>query len=278
MLNLLAPSRASDAAYRDLYARFEKLTISPSQSAILGRLGCEYDVRHVLGSISAPTLVLHRKGDRFVPIAHARYVAEHIDGARLVEVEGDDHALQCGDVDLLIDEIEEFITGQRAARTANRVLATVLFTDIVGSTGMAEQFGDQRWRQVLDDHDRAATRQLERFEGRLVKTTGDGLMAVFDSPTRAVLCAAAIRDAVKVLGLDIRAGVHTGEVERRGEDLGGIGVHIAARIAAEAGAGEVWVSRTVRDLAAGSGIEFESMGPHVLKGVADGWDLCRVVG
>jgi class 3 adenylate cyclase len=252
--------------------------ISPTQSAILGRMGIEYDVRPVLGSISAPTLVIHRTGDRFIPVAHGRYLAEHIHGARLLELEGEDHAYSVGDIDSILDAIVEFVTGERSAPPSTRVLATVLFTDIVGSTEAATHFGDQRWRELLDQHDRAGRRQLERFGGKLVKSTGDGVMATFDGPTKAVLCAAAIRDAVKVMGLDVRAGIHAGEVEVRDSDIGGIAVHIAARIAALAGPGEVVVSRTITDLVAGSGIEFDDLGARDLKGVQGTWNLYAVRG
>jgi class 3 adenylate cyclase len=278
MLEVLAPSRADDPAYRERFAQVEKLMISPTQSAILSRMGIEYDVRPVLGSISAPTLVIHRTGDRFVPVAHGRYLAEHIHGARLLELEGEDHAYNVGDVDSILDAIVEFVTGERSAPPSTRVLATVLFTDIVGSTEAATHFGDQRWRELLDQHDRAGRRQLGRFGGKLVKSTGDGVMATFDGPTKAVLCAAAIRDAVKVLGLDVRAGIHAGEVEVRDSDIGGIAVHIAARIAALAGPGEVVVSRTITDLVAGSGIEFDDLGPRDLKGVQGTWNLYAVRG
>jgi class 3 adenylate cyclase len=278
MLRILAPSRAKDPAYLELFARVEKLSISPTQSAILGRMGTESDVRHVLGSITAPTLVIHRTGDRFVGAAHGRYLADHIPNATYAELDGDDHALYAGDVDALLDEIEQFITGERARPVPNRVLATVLFTDIVNSTGLASQLGDQQWKGLLDRHDQVAHRQVDRFGGRMVKTTGDGLLATFDGPARAVLCACAIRDGVKVLGVDTRSGVHTGEVEMRGEDIGGIGVHIAARVVDKAGPGQVWASRTVRDLSTGSGITFESTGAHELRGVVEPWELFQVVG
>lgn len=276
MIRVLAPSRADDSLYRERFARLEKRIISPAQSAILGRMGVEYDARHVLGSISSPTLVIHRTGDRFINVAHGRYLAEHIPGARLLELDGNDHLYYVGDVDAVLDGIEELITGERKAVLPSRVLTTVLFTDLVGSTQLASDLGDERWRVLLDQHDTVARRQLDRFGGRLVKSTGDGLMATFDGSARAVLCACAIRDSVKLLGLDTRAGVHTGEVELRGEDLGGLGVHIAARIAHAAGAGEVWASRTVRDVSAGSGIAFQAQGPRTLKGVSEPWELYRV--
>jgi len=277
MLEIIAPSHARDPSTRGWFAQVEKLQVSPAQGAALNRMGADADVRDALTSVRVPTLVVHRRGDQLIDVAHARYVAQHIPGARMIELEGEDHAF-FSDPDAILDEIEEFITGQRGHAVPDRVLTTVLFTDIVGSTDIAREVGDRRWRDVLDQHDRVGRRQLDRFRGRLVKATGDGLMATFDGPATAILCACAIRDGVKVLGLDIRAGVHTGEVEVRGEDIGGIGVHIAARIAGAAGPGRVWTSRTVRDLVIGSGIDFKSMGPRPLKGVGEPWELYEVAG
>ncbi len=277
MLRVIAPSKVDDAAYVAYTTRMEKLSISPAQSGMLARLGIELDVRHVLGAISTPTLVLHRRGDRFVDIEHGRYLAANIPGAKLVELEGDDHAMQAGNVDAILSEIEEFVAGRRIGTAPTRVLATVVFTDIVDSTRLAAELGDSRWRERLDRHDQAVRRQIERFQGRLVHTTGDGSVATFDSPARAVLAAAAIRDAVKVLELDVRAGVHTGEVEVRGDDIGGIAVHIASRIQSLAQPGEVLVSRTVTDLVVGSGIEFRAAGEHGLKGVPGTWALFATV-
>jgi class 3 adenylate cyclase len=222
-----------------------------------------------------PTLILHRTGDQFSPVEQSRYLAERIPGARLVELPGEDHAGWEGDADAGNDEIEEFVTGHRPVREPDRVLATVLFTDIVGSTERARELGDRRWRELLDRHDATARAQLERFQGRLVKTTGDGLLATFDGPARAIRCATSLREQLPVL---IRAGLHTGEVELRGDDVGGIAVHIGARVAALAGASEVLVSRTVKDLVAGSGIEFTDRGVHTLKGVPDEWQLYAVTG
>jgi class 3 adenylate cyclase len=277
MLELIAPSHAQDPPTQEWYAQVEKLQVSPAQSAALNRMSADTDVREALGLVQAPTLVLHRQGDRLIDIAHARYIAEHVPGARMVELEGEDHAF-FSDPDELLDEIEEFITGHRGEGIGDRVLTTVLITDIVASTEKARELGDHQWRQVLDQHDRVVRRQLDRFGGRLIKTTGDGLMATFDGPAKAVLCASAIRDGVKALGLDLRAGVHTGEVEVRGDDIGGIGVHIAARIATAADPGQVWTSRTVRDLATGSGIEFRSIGLQSLRGVGEDWELYTVPG
>jgi len=216
---------------------------------------------------------MHRTGDQFVNIEQGRYFAEHIPCAKFVELPGEDHAGWEGDQDPGNDEIEEFITGHRPVHEPDRVLATVLFTDIVGSTDKAQALGDRRWRDLLDQHDEVARAQLDRHQGRLVKTTGDGLLATFDGPARAIRCASTLRE---VLPVPIRAGLHTGEVELRGDDVGGIAVHIGARVAAVAGAGEVLVSRTVKDLVAGSGINFTDKGTFTLKGVPDEWQLYAV--
>jgi class 3 adenylate cyclase len=234
------------------------------------------DVRPVLATIQAPTLIVHRTGDTFSPIDQGRYIANHIRGARLVELPGADHAGWEGDAESGNDAIEEFITGHRPVREPERVLATVLFTDIVGSTEKARELGDRRWRELLDRHDELARVELERHQGKLVKTTGDGVLATFDGPARAVMCACAIRDAAGQLGVDIRAGVHTGEVEVRGDDIGSMAVHIAARVEALAEARQVLVSRTVVDLIVGSGIETTDRGEHVLTGVPGAWQLFAV--
>ena len=268
-----APSSFGDETARRFWARLERQSLGPGDVVRMFDLIADTDVRPVLPTIQAPTLVLHRTGDQFANVEQGRYLAEHIPGARFVELPGEDHAGWEGDADAGNDEIEEFITGHRPVREPDRVLATVLFTDIVGSTERARELGDRRWRQLLDDHDDLARAELERFQGRLVKTTGDGLLATFDGPARAIRCASALRE---VLPVPIRAGLHTGEVELRGDDVGGIAVHIGARVAAVAGAGEVLVSRTVKDLVAGSGIAFTDRGTHTLKGVPDEWQLYAV--
>jgi class 3 adenylate cyclase len=232
----------------------------------------------VLPSIQAPTLVLHRRDDRLCPVDGARHLAETIPGARLVELEGDAHWPWVGDLDAAVDEIEEFVTGARGAHEPDRVLATVVFTDIVGSTERAAGLGDRRWRELLARHDALVRRQLERHRGREVKTVGDGFLATFDGPARAIRCACAIRDAARSLELEVRAGLHTGECELIGDDIGGLCVNIAARLAALAGPGEVLVSRTVTDLVAGSGIPFAERGRHALKGVPGDWELYVVDG
>jgi class 3 adenylate cyclase len=239
-------------------------------------MNAEIDVRHHLSALHLPTLIIHRAGDQVVPVGGSRYLAKHIDGARYVELPGDDHSPWVGDPDGIIDEVEEFLTGTRPRAEPDRILATVMFTDIVGSTARAAALGDRRWRELLEDHYAVARRELARFGGHEVKTTGDGLLATFDSPARAVRCARATEDAVRSLGIEIRAGVHIGEVELMGDEVGGITVHIAARVVAEAGSGEVLVSSMVRDLATGSGIEFEDRGVHALKGVPGEWRLFAV--
>jgi class 3 adenylate cyclase len=235
------------------------------------------DIRAVLPLISVPTLVLHRTDNAFTRVDHSRYLAENISGAKLVELPGRDDLPYVGETDALLGEIEEFLTGRRGTSNAERMLATILFTDIVDSTQRAAGIGDRRWRELLDSHDRMAARQVHRFGGRQVKSTGDGLLATFDGPARAIQCGLAICDGARQLGVEMRVGVHTGEVERRGEDVAGIGVHIAARVEAAARPGEVWVSRTVTDLVTGSGIEFHDRGEHQLKGVPGAWQLFTVV-
>jgi class 3 adenylate cyclase len=230
------------------------------------------DVRHRLAEITVPTLVIHRRDNRFVPIARGRYVADHIPDARFVELEGDDHAPWTRGADEIVDEIEEFLTGRRSGG-GERVLATVLFTDIVDSTGRAAAMGDAAWHAYLDVHDAIVRAELSRYAGREVNTTGDGFVAAFDSPTQAVRCAYSIVNASAAEGIAIRAGLHTGECERRGNDLAGLAVHIAARVAALAASGEVLVSRTVRDLVGGSGLGFVDRGDYVLKGVPESWQL-----
>ena len=269
-----APTTLGDETARQFWARLERQSLAPGAVIAMFDVLEQADVRPVLPTIQVPTLVLHRTGDEFVRIEQGRYMAEHIPGARFVELPGVDHAGWEGDdADIGSDIIEEFITGHRPVRELDRVLATVLFTDIVGSTERARELGDRRWRELLDRHDDLARAELERHQGRLVKTTGDGLLATFDGPARAIRCASSLRE---VLPVPIRAGLHTGEVELRGDDVGGIAVHIGARVSALAGAGEVLVSRTVKDLVAGSGISFVDKGTYTLKGVPDEWQLYAV--
>jgi class 3 adenylate cyclase len=266
-LKTYAPSRVSDEAFKRWWARFERLSASPSAVLALIRLNSGIDVRHVLPSIRTPTLVLHRVGDSRVSIEGGRYLAANIPGAKLVELPGDDHLLWAGDVDRMADEIEVFLTGSRADIEPDRVLATVMFTDIVDSTKRAAHLGDRRWRDILDQHNRIVREEIGRFRGREVKTLGDGFLATFDGPARAVRCGISIVDAVRALDLEVRGGVHTGEIEVRDDDITGIAVHIAARVAALAEGREILVSSTVRDLVAGSNLHFVDRGAHPLKGL-----------
>jgi class 3 adenylate cyclase len=272
-LRAWAPSAQDDPVERDAWGRLQRLSASPGAALTLLTSYADIDVRAALPLVSAPTLVLHRRGDRMISIEAARDIAAHVPGARLVEYDGEDHLLWTGDTDVVLDDVEEFLTGVRPVPEPDRVLATVLFTDIVESTARVAELGDRRWREVLDRHDAIATRHVERAGGRVVKTTGDGLLATFDGPARAIRCAAAIRDGACALDIETRCGLHIGEVERRGEDVAGIAVHAAQRVCNTAGPGEVLVSRTLVDLVAGSGIEFEERGVHTLKGVPGEWPL-----
>ncbi|GAA4290143.1 adenylate/guanylate cyclase domain-containing protein [Mycobacterium paraffinicum] len=273
-----APSRRGDAGLRRWWARVQRMAASPGMVRNIFALYPQLDIRDVLSAIQVPTLVLHRRDDRMVRVEMGRYLADRIRGAKFVELDGTDHLFFTDDADTLLDEIEEFLTGVRPLPAVERVLATVLFTDIVDSTQQAVKLGDQRWKELLGRHDAQVRRQLERFRGREVNTTGDGFLAQFDGPARAIRCAMAIRDALRSLGIEVRVGVHTGEVELRDDDISGIAVHIAARVAAAAAAGEVLVSRTVVDLVAGSGLGFAARGEHTLKGVAGEWQLFAVEG
>ncbi len=276
-LAILAPSAADDAPFMRRLATYLRQSASPGAAATLLRMNTEIDIRGILPTIGVPTLVLHRRGDREADIEEARWIAGQIPGARLVELDGADHLPWVGDQDALLDEVEEFLTGARGGPASDRVLATVVFTDIVGSTERAAAVGDRRWRELLDLHHAAVRAELDRHRGREVDTAGDGFFATFDGPARAVRCACAIRTAVHGLGLEVRIGVHTGECEVRGGDVSGIAVHIGARVAAAAGPGEVLVTRTVCDLVAGSGLEFEDRGRTTLKGVPGEWQVAAVV-
>ncbi|HEY3241364.1 MAG TPA: adenylate/guanylate cyclase domain-containing protein [Acidimicrobiia bacterium] len=275
-LEIFAPDLAHSKAARANLAHFERLSTSPGTVRAYIEICKNIDVRSVLPSVRVPTLVVHRSEDPILEVFHARYLAEHIAGARLLVVPGGNHILWV-DADQVVDEIEEFLTGTRGGTDLDRVLTTVLFTDIVGSTERAGAVGDRRWRDLLDHHDELSRKELESFRGRLVKTTGDGLLATFDGPARAVRCACALRDAVADLGVELRAGVHTGEVELRGDDVGGIAVHIGQRIASLAGPGQVLVSGTVHDLVFGSGIGFEDRGAQTLRGVPGQWRVFAAV-
>jgi len=274
---LSAPSLATDVEFRSWWKRAGERCASPAVARAMDVLTMGADIRAVLPLINTPTLVLHRVDNAFLPIGHGRYLAENIAGAKLVELPGRDHLPFAGETDALLGDIEEFLTGTRGTPNTDRMLATILFTDIVDSTKRAASTGDRRWRELLDNHDRMAGRQVHRFGGRQVKTTGDGILATFDGPARAIQCGLAICDGARQLGMEVRVGVHTGEVERRGDDVAGIGVHIAARVQGAAQPGEVWVSRTVTDLVTGSGIIFNDRGEHPLKGVPGTWQLFTVV-
>jgi pimeloyl-ACP methyl ester carboxylesterase len=276
IIEVSSPSRADDAEARAFYGRLERSTASPGMLTALSQMFLDLDVRDVVSSVHAPALILHRTRDRLVNVRHGRWLAEHLPNARIVEFEGDDHTFWFEGPDEWLGEVQAFLTGTRAVPVADRLLATVLFTDIVDSTRAAAELGDQRWREVLERHQRAVREALGRFNGREVKSTGDGFLATFDGPARAIHCALEILRSSETLGISVRAGLHTGECEVMGEDIGGIAVHIAARVSAHAGARELVVSRTVKDLVAGSGIEFSDRGAHTLKGVPDTWQLFAV--
>ena len=272
-----APSRAGDERFKENLERYLRRAASPGAAAALLRMNSYADIRNILPTVQVPTLVLHRAGDHDVNVAEGRYLAAKISGARFVELPGADHWLWAGDVDEVADEIEEFLTGIRPAPEPDRVLATVLFTDIVRSTDRAVELGDQRWRELLALHDAAVRREIKRFRGREVDTAGDGFFATFDGPARAVRCAKSIVKNVRDLGIDVRSGLHIGECELDGAKVRGIAVHTGARVASYAGPGEVLVSSTVKDLVAGSGLEFEDRGVHELKGIPGEWRLYAAV-
>ena len=269
----LAPSVADEPAFKEWFAKLQRLAASPGVARRMMEVVGRYDVRGVLPTIRVPTLVMNRRDDPQIDPRHARYLAEHIPGACHVELPGRDSLAVFGDGDAVADEIEEFLTGSRRRREPDRILATVLFTDIVNSTGRAAELGDSRWRELLSDHDALTRREVERHRGRYVKSTGDGALATFDGPARAIQCAHAVVDGVRYLGCELRAGLHTGECEMIGDDVGGLAVHIGARVSQTAGAGEVLVSSTVKDLVVGSGIEFAERGMRELRGVPGKWRL-----
>jgi class 3 adenylate cyclase len=276
LLSRLTPSRSGDEHLQGVYLRLESEAASPGAALAYQRIAHDIDVRQIVGAIRVPTLVVHAVEDRIVHVENGRFLAREIPGARYLELPGADHLPWGEHSDLVLDEIQEFLVGTRAPREPDRVLATVLFTDIVGSTARAAQIGDRRWRDMLEMHQQRVRHQLRRFHGREIDTTGDGFLAAFDGPARAIRCAKAIVGKERESGLDIRVGIHTGECEVMGEDLAGVGVHIGARVAALAGPGEVFVSRTVRDLISGSGIELESRGLFSLKGIEGDWEIYAV--
>ena len=271
----LAPDRVDDPAWRKAHGRWERLSASPGAAVAAYQMIFQIDVRHLLSAIRVPTLVVYRTAD----LAHAagsRYLGAHIPGAKVVELPGNTYWPYLGDQGAIVDEIEEFLTGVRPVHAPDRALATVLFTDIVSSTERAAALGDDAWTRTLDRHDALVAHEVERHRGREINTTGDGILATFDGPARAVRCAQAICEEVQSLGIEVRAGLHTGEIELRGADIGGIADHIGQRVSALAGPGEVLVSSTVKELVAGSGITFTDRGSHVLKGVPDEWRVFTV--
>jgi class 3 adenylate cyclase len=267
------PSKMNDGAFARRLATYWRRAASPGAAVALLRMNTQIDIRSILPTIRVPTLVLHRTGDLDVNVEEGRYIAARAPGARFVELPGDDHLPWVGDQDAFLDEVQEFLTGVRPPPTVDRVLATIMFTDIVGSTELAARIGDQAWKSILEQHDALVRKELLRFRGREKKTTGDGFFATFDGPARAIRCASSIRDSVRQLGVEIRAGLHTGEIELGGDHVGGIAVNIGARVAANAEPGEVLVSSTVKDLVAGSGVRFVERGVHTLKGVPGEWRL-----
>jgi pimeloyl-ACP methyl ester carboxylesterase/class 3 adenylate cyclase len=273
LLEAFAPSAAGDPQMDEVWGRFQRAGASPAMARAVMAALFEIDVRDILSTIRVPTLILHRTGDLIAPVEGARLMADEIPGARLVEFEGDDHVPFTGDFGPVLDEMEEFLTGTRQVRPLDRVLATVMFTDIVDSTRRAAEAGDRNWRELIGRHDELTRRQLDRFRGREVKTLGDGFLATFDGPARAIECACAIRDGVSPIGLDVRAGLHTGECELAGDDVRGMAVNIGARVGALADANEVLVSSTVKDLVVGADLEFADRGEHDLKGVPGKWRL-----
>ena len=268
-LRLFAPSVASDETFKLSWARFERLGASPSAVVALMRMNSEIDVRPILPSIRVPTFIIHRQGDVRVNVEAGRFMARQIPNAKYLELPGSDHMLWTGETERVLDEVEEFLTGSRSAIEFDRVLATVLFTDIVNSTKRAETIGDRAWHDVLDRHNALVRREISRHRGHEVRTMGDGFLATFDGPARSIRCALAINEGVEALGLQVRAGLHTGEVEMAEDDLSGIAVHIASRVATMAKPGQVLVSNTVRDLVAGSNIRFHDEGSHSLKGLTE---------
>jgi pimeloyl-ACP methyl ester carboxylesterase len=278
LLRFWAPTAADEPRAREWFARHGRMAASPGSAGALFRAVRDVDIRDILGAIRVPTLVIHRTDDTLVPFESSRYMAERIPDARLVELPGVDHLWWFGDQDAIVDEVEEFLTGVRSIPDPERVLATVLFTDIVGSTERAAELGDGRWRELLENHGATVRDQLEHFRGNEIKTTGDGFLATFDGPARGIRCALAISDAVRDLGIEVRAGLHTGEVELLNGDVAGIAVHTGARVSAAAGPSEVLVSSTVKDLVAGSGLEFYDRGVRVLKGVPGEWRLFAAQG
>lgn len=277
LVEIAAPSQADNPATRAFFGRLQRATASPGMMTALAQMFLDLDVREVVPTVHVPTLVLHRAHDRLVNVRNGRWLAEHFPNARMVELDGDDHLPWYEGSEEWIGEVQEFLTGMRPPTMPERILATVLFTDVVDSTRIAAELGDSRWLELLEEHRRAVRSALDRFSGREVKTIGDGFLATFDGPARAIRCAQEIIESSAPLGIRVTAGLHAGECELMGDDIGGVAVHIAARVSGLAGPDEVLVSRTVKDLVVGSGIEFADRGMHTLKGVPDTWKLHAVV-
>jgi len=271
------PSMIGDEAFSRRLTAYLRSSASPGAAITLLQMNTEIDIRNVLPTIHVPTLLIHHTGDRDTKVEESRWMAEQIEGAHLVELPGNDHFPWVGDQDAILDEIQEFLTGERPLPDANRFLSTILFTDIVESTKQAHELGDHAWRSLLNTHDRICNESVQAFRGRLIKHTGDGILAIFDGPGRSIQCAKAISSATRTLGIQIRAGIHTGEIELRGDDVAGVAVHLAARVAALAVSNEVLVTRTVRDLVSGSGIEFSDHGSHDLHGFSETWQVFAVI-
>jgi len=272
-----APSLADNPSAAERLASYFRAAASPGAATAIMRMNREIDVRHILPAIRTPTLILHRTAERVSEIGHARYMAQNIPDAKLIELAGVDHMFSVGGGEAILDHVEQFLTGRRHVQQSERVLATVLFVDIVSSTERAAKLGDNPWRELLEKFYSNVRDVLQQYRGREINTSGDGFLAAFDGPARAIRCAGAIRETVGSLGLEVRCGLHTGECELVGDDLAGIAVHIGARVAGLAGPGEVLVSQTVRDLVAGSGLVFEPRGKHVLKGVPNEWQLFTAI-
>ena len=276
-LDTLAPSAMNDEHFKQWWAAYLRHSASPADALALAKMNTEIDIRHILPAIHVPTLVIHRTGDLDSSVDGSRYMGQQIPNARFIELPGNDHLPWVGDSEKLLNEIEIFLTGQLHTSETDRILVTCLFTDIVGSTETAQSLGDRRWRNLLQSHNNIVRNQLIRHKGREIKTTGDGFLATFDGPARALRCACTIRDEVRQLGIEIRAGLHTGECENVDDDISGIAVHIAERVMAKAMSGEVLSSSTVKDLVAGSGIQFEKKGLFSLKGIPGDWEIYSVV-
>lgn len=276
--NTLAPSFSANPEKMQWLAKLERLSNTPAGIIAIMGMNAEIDIQSLLSVVNVPTLVLHKTNDSAFPISCGHHLHEHISGSKFLELQGTDHLPYAGDTKTLVDEIEDFITGQRGTQfRADRILATVLFTDIVDSSKQATELGDQKWKELLDLHDKISKEQVEAHRGKFIKSTGDGMLAIFDGPGRAIQCTLKTNHLLQLAGIVIRSGLHTGEIEIRGQDIGGISVHIASRIESKALAGEILVSRTLTDLVAGSGITFEDRGMHQLKGISGDWRLFKVI-